>query len=96
MEAVKEGKIKEFFVMAGCDGRQKRQCNDSYSLVVIAQKLAEAFDLDDINELPISYNIAWYEQKSVLILLALLYLGVEDIKLGPTLPAFVSENVLEV
>ena len=141
VEAVKEGKIKEFFVMAGCDGRQKNreyytefarnlpentviltagcakyrynkldlgdidgiprvidagQCNDSYSLIVIAQKLAEAFELDDINDLPISYNIAWYEQKSVLILLALLYLGVEDIKLGPTLPAFVSENVLNV
>ncbi|MFW5976749.1 MAG: hydroxylamine reductase [Bacillota bacterium] len=141
VEAVKEGKIKQFFVMAGCDGRQKDrnyytefakklpedtviltagcakyrynkldlgdiggiprvldagQCNDSYSLVVIAQKLAEAFDMDDINELPISYNIAWYEQKAVLVLLALLYLGVKDIKLGPTLPAFISENVLNV
>ncbi len=124
VEAVKAGKIKQFFVMAGCDGRQKNreyytefakklpedtviltagcakyrynkldlgdidgiprildagQCNDSYSLVVIAQKLAEAFELDDINELPVSYNIAWYEQKAVLVLLSLLYLGVKDI-----------------
>ncbi|MFW5998398.1 MAG: hydroxylamine reductase [Halanaerobiaceae bacterium] len=141
VEAVKAGKIKQFFVMAGCDGRQKNreyytefakklpedtviltagcakyrynkldlgdidgiprildagQCNDSYSLVVIAQKLVEAFELDDINELPVSYNIAWYEQKAVLVLLSLLYLGVKDIKLGPTLPAFVSENILKV
>ncbi|GAB6139098.1 hydroxylamine reductase [Halanaerobaculum tunisiense] len=72
------------------------QCNDSYSLVVIAQKLAAAFDVDDINELPISYNIAWYEQKAVLVLLALLSLGVKNIHLGPSLPAFVSENVLDV
>ncbi|MBM7624727.1 hydroxylamine reductase [Sporohalobacter salinus] len=72
------------------------QCNDSYSLVAIAQKLAGAFDVDDINELPISYNIAWYEQKAVLVLLALLSLGVQDIHLGPKLPAFVSENVLDV
>ena len=72
------------------------QCNDSYSLVAIAQQLAEAFDVDDINELPIEYNIAWYEQKAVLVLLALLSLGVEDIHLGPRLPAFVSENVLDV
>ncbi len=138
---MKSGKIKEFFVMAGCDGRHKDreyytefakslpedtviltagcakyrynkldlgdidgiprildagQCNDSYSLVVIAQKLAAAFGLDDINDLPISYNIAWYEQKAVIVLLALLYLGVKNIKLGPTLPAFLSENVVEV
>lgn len=72
------------------------QCNDCYSLVVIAQKLAEAFGLEDINDLPISYNIAWYEQKAVLVLLALLNLGVKNITLGPTLPAFVSPNVLNV
>ena len=72
------------------------QCNDSYSLVVIAQKLAEAFGLDDINDLPVSYNIAWYEQKAVLVLLALLSLGVKNITLGPKLPAFVSPNVLNV
>ena len=72
------------------------QCNDSYSLVVIAQKLAEAFGLDDINDLPISYDVAWYEQKAVIVLLALLSLGVQNIRLGPTLPAFVSPNVLNV
>ena len=72
------------------------QCNDSYSLVVIAMKLAEAFGLDDINKLPVTYNIAWYEQKAVLVLLALLHLGVKNITLGPVLPAFVSPNVLNV
>jgi len=72
------------------------QCNDSYSLVVIAQKLAEAFGLKDINDLPVSYNIAWYEQKAVLVLLALLSLGVKNITLGPTLPACVSPTVLKV
>lgn len=72
------------------------QCNDCYSLVVIAQKLAEAFGLEDINELPVSYNIAWYEQKAVLVLLALLSLGVKNITLGPTLPAFLSPNVIKV
>jgi hydroxylamine reductase len=72
------------------------QCNDSYSLVVIAQKLAEAFGLDDINDLPVSYDIGWYEQKAVIVLLALLSLGVKHIRLGPTLPAFVSPNVLNV
>ncbi|MCQ6963642.1 hydroxylamine reductase [Methanolobus chelungpuianus] len=72
------------------------QCNDSYSLVVIAQKLAEAFGLEDINDLPIAYNIAWYEQKAVLVLLALLSLGVRNITLGPTLPAFISPNILNV
>jgi len=72
------------------------QCNDSYSLVVIAQKLAEAFGLDDINDLPISYDIGWYEQKAVIVLLALLSLGVKNIRLGPTLPAFISPNVLNV
>ncbi|AGB40406.1 hydroxylamine reductase [Halobacteroides halobius DSM 5150] len=141
VEAVKEGAIKEFFVMAGCDGRMNSreyytefakelpedtviltagcakyrynkldlgdidgiprvldagQCNDSYSLAVIAMKLQEVFELDDINELPISYNVAWYEQKAVIVLLSLLYLGVKDIKLGPTLPAFLSENVASV
>ena len=141
VDAVKQGKIKHFFVMGGCDGREKNrdyytefagslpddtviltagcakfrynklklgdidgiprvldagQCNDSYSLVVIAQKLAEAFELDDINKLPVSYNIAWYEQKAVLVLLALLHLGVKKITLGPSLPAFVSPNVLKV
>ncbi|MGM0470837.1 MAG: hydroxylamine reductase [Bacillota bacterium] len=141
VEAVKNGDISEFFVMAGCDGRMKSreyyiefaeelpedtviltagcakyrynkldlgdiggiprvldagQCNDSYSLAVIAMKLQEAFDLDDINELPISYNIAWYEQKAVIVLLALLSLGVKDIKLGPTLPGFLSDNVANV
>ncbi len=141
IEAVKSGKIKKFFVMAGCDGRMKSreyysefakklpedtviltagcakyrynklnlgdiggiprvldagQCNDSYSLAVIALKLKEAFGLDDINKLPIVYNIAWYEQKAVIVLLALLYLGVKNIHLGPTLPAFLSPNVAGV
>ena len=72
------------------------QCNDSYSLVVIALKLKEVFGLEDINDLPISYDIAWYEQKAVAVLLALLHLGVKGIRLGPTLPAFVSPNVLKV
>ena len=141
VEAVKNGDIKQFVVMAGCDGRQKGrnyyedfakalpedtiiltagcakyrynklnlgdingiprvldagQCNDSYSLVVIAQALQKAFGLDDINDLPISYNIAWYEQKAVIVLLALLSLGVKNIHLGPTLPAFLSPNVANV
>jgi hydroxylamine reductase len=72
------------------------QCNDSYSLAVIALKLKEAFGLKDINELPISFDIAWYEQKAVAVLLALLYLGVKGIRLGPTLPAFLSPNVAKV
>ncbi|MGE4272399.1 MAG: hydroxylamine reductase [Desulfitobacterium sp.] len=72
------------------------QCNDSYSLAVVALKLKEIFGLDDINKLPISYNIAWYEQKAVIVLLALLYLGVKNIHLGPTLPAFLSPNVVKV
>jgi len=72
------------------------QCNDSYSLAVIAMKLQEIFGLADINELPIVYNIAWYEQKAVIVLLALLSLGVKNIHLGPTLPAFLSENVVKV
>lgn len=141
VDAVKSGAIKQFFVMAGCDGRMKSrdyytdfaqklpqdtiiltagcakyrynklelgdiggiprvldagQCNDSYSLVVVAMKLKEVFELNDINELPISYNIAWYEQKAVIVLLALLHLGVKNIKLGPTLPAFLSPNVANV
>jgi len=141
VEAVKEGHIGRFVVMAGCDGRHKTrdyykdvaeelpgdaviltagcakyrynkldlgdiggiprvldagQCNDSYSLVVIAQKLAEVFEVDDINDLPISYDIAWYEQKAVAVLLALLSLGVKGIRLGPSLPAFISPNVLKV
>ena len=141
VDAVKSGKIKKFFVMAGCDGRQKSrnyytdfakalpedtvimtagcakykynklelgdidgiprildagQCNDSYSLAVIALKLKEIFGADNINELPIAYNIAWYEQKAVIVLLALLYLGVKNIHLGPTLPGFLSANVANV
>lgn len=140
VEAVKAGKISKFYVMGGCDGRNKErnyytnfakelpqdtviltagcakyrynmldlgdiegiprvidagQCNDSYSLVLTALKLKEAFGLNDINELPIEYNIAWYEQKAVAVLLALLYMGVKGIRLGPTLPAFLSPNVLE-
>ncbi len=72
------------------------QCNDSYSLALIALKLKEVFKLDDINDLPIVFNIAWYEQKAVIVLLALLYLGVKNIHLGPTLPAFLSPNVAKV
>ncbi|MFA9423474.1 MAG: hydroxylamine reductase [Sedimentibacter sp.] len=72
------------------------QCNDSYSLALIALKLKEVFELNDINELPIAFNIAWYEQKAVIVLLALLYLGVKNIHLGPTLPAFLSPNVANV
>lgn len=139
--AVKSGAIKQFVVMAGCDGRMKSrdyytnfaaelpkdnviltagcakyrynklplgdidgiprildagQCNDSYSLVKIALTLRDAFGLKDVNDLPIVYNIAWYEQKAVIVLLALLSLGVKDIHLGPTLPAFLSPNVTNV
>ncbi|HDJ1466721.1 TPA: hydroxylamine reductase [Clostridioides difficile] len=72
------------------------QCNDSYSLVVIALKLKEIFGLEDVNELPIAFNIAWYEQKAVIVLLALLYLGVKNIHLGPTLPGFLSPNVTNI
>ena len=141
VDAVKSGAIKKFFVMAGCDGRQKGrsyytefaeqlpkdtiiltagcakfrynklnlgdiggiprvldagQCNDSYSLAVIAMKLKEIFELNDINDLPIAYNIAWYEQKAIIVLLALLSLGVKNIHVGPTLPAFLSPNVANV
>ena len=72
------------------------QCNDSYSLALIALKLKEVFQLNDINDLPIVYNIAWYEQKAVIVLLALLSLGVKNIHLGPTLPAFLSPNVVNL
>ncbi len=72
------------------------QCNDCYSLAVIALKLKEVFELDDINDLPISFDIGWYEQKAVAVLLALLFLGIKGIRLGPTLPAFISPNVLKV
>lgn len=72
------------------------QCNDSYSLALIALKLKEIFELEDINDLPLAFNIAWYEQKAVIVLLALLYLGVKNIHLGPTLPAFLSSNVAKV
>ena len=72
------------------------QCNDSYSLALIALKLKEVFGLDDINKLPIIYNIAWYEQKAVIVLLSLLYLGIKNIHLGPTLPAFLSPNIAKV
>ena len=141
VDAVKSGAIKQFVVMAGCDGRMKQrsyytdyasslpkdmviltagcakyrfnklqlgdiggiprvldagQCNDSYSLVLIALKLKEIFELNDVNELPITYNIAWYEQKAVIVLLALLHLGVKDIHIGPTLPGFLSGNVKKV
>ena len=72
------------------------QCNDSYSLALIALKLKEVFELNDINELPIAYNIAWYEQKAVIVLLALLSLGVKNIHLGPTLPAFLSPDITKI
>ncbi|MCK5824321.1 MAG: hydroxylamine reductase [Ichthyobacteriaceae bacterium] len=141
LEAVNTGAVKNFVVMAGCDGRMKSrdyytefadelpqdsivltagcakfrynkldmgdiggiprvldagQCNDSYSLVVTALLLKDALGLESINDLPIHYNIAWYEQKAVIVLLALLHLGVKNIKLGPTLPAFLSPNVVNV
>lgn len=140
VKEIKEGNIKKFVVMAGCDGRFKQrsyytdfakkipkdwviltagcakyrynklnlsdingiprvldagQCNDSYSLVQIALLLKEAFGLESINDLPIEYNIAWYEQKAVIVLLALLSLGVKNIHLGPTLPAFLSKTVVD-
>ncbi|MEM5947002.1 hydroxylamine reductase [Spirochaetia bacterium 38H-sp] len=141
VDAVKQGKIKKFVVMAGCDGRFKTrnyytefasalpadnviltagcakyrynklnlgdidgiprvldagQCNDSYSLAVTALALKNAFGVESVNELPIVYNIAWYEQKAVIVLLALLSLGVKNIHLGPTLPAFLSPGVAKV
>ena len=72
------------------------QCNDSYSLALIALKLKEVFGLDNVNDLPIVYNIAWYEQKAIIVLLGLLYLGVKNIHVGPTLPGFLSPNVTKV
>lgn len=72
------------------------QCNDSYSLAIIALKLKEAFGLEDLNQLPISFDLAWYEQKAVAVLLGLLYLGFKGIRLGPTLPAFLSPNVASI
>lgn len=141
VDAVRSGAIRNFVVMAGCDGRfnsreyytefakalpndtviltagcakyrynkldlgningiprvlDAGRCNDSYSIAVIALKFQELFGLDDINELPVIYNIAWYEQKAVLVLLALLSLGIKNIHLGPTLPAFLSLNVTKV
>ena len=72
------------------------QCNDSYSLALVALKLKEVFGLDDVNDLPLAFNIAWYEQKAVIVLLALLALGVKNIHLGPTLPAFLSPSVTKV
>jgi hydroxylamine reductase len=72
------------------------QCNDSYSLIQTALALAKAFEVEDVNDLPISYDIAWYEQKAVIVLLALLSLGIKKIRLGPTLPAFLSPNVTDV
>ena len=141
VEAVKNGAIKRFIVMAGCDGRQPKrsyytevaqklpkdtviltagcakyrynkldlgdiggiprvldagQCNDSYSLALIALKLKEVFGLDDVNKLPLSFDIAWYEQKAVLVLLALLYLGFKNIRLGPTIPGFLSPRTVEL
>ena len=69
------------------------QCNDSYSLVIIANKLKEVLGVESLNDLPLSYNIAWYEQKAVIVLLALIHLGVKNIHLGPTLPVFISPNV---
>jgi hydroxylamine reductase len=139
--AIKDGKIRKFVVMAGCDGRAKDrnyytdfakalpqdaviltagcakyrynkldlgdiggiprvldagQCNDSYSLAVTALMLKDAFGLADVNELPIAFNIAWYEQKALIVLLALLSLGFRNIHVGPTLPAFLSPGVAKV
>lgn len=88
VDAVKTGKITKFVVMAGC--------NDSCSLALIALKLKEVFGLDDVNDLPLAFNIAWYEQKAVIVLLALLALGVKNIHLGPTPPAFLSPSVTKV
>ena len=141
MDAVDNGNIRQFVVMAGCDGRMKNreyysdfaqllphdtivltagcakyrynklnlrsidgmprvidagQCNDTYSIILFLQRMKEAMNVEDINDLPVVYNIAWYEQKSVIVLLALLYMGVKNIKLGPTLPAFLSKNVLDM
>ncbi len=141
VQAVKEGAIKRFVVMAGCDGAHRSrqyftdvaqalpqdaviltagcakyrynkldlgdiggiprvldagQCNDSYSLAVIALKLKEVFGLEDINELPISFDLGWYEQKAIAVLVGLLHLGVKGIRIGPTLPAFLSTDVVQI
>lgn len=141
IDAVKNGDITKFVVMAGCDGRMKNreyytkiaeglpksaviltagcakfrynhlnlgdikgiprlldagQCNDSYSIAYIALQLQKAFDLDDINKLPVAFDIAWYEQKAVAVLLALLYLGFKNIRVGPTLPAFLSAETAKI
>ena len=103
VNAVKSGAIRKFVVMAGCDGRMKsREYYTEFAkklpkaLALIALKLKEIFGLKDINDLPLAFNIAWYEQKAVIVLLALLYLGVKNIHLGPTLPAFLSPNVAKV
>lgn len=141
VQAVKDGQIRKFFVMAGCDGRMRSrqyytdfaqalpedtviltagcakyrynklplgdiggiprvldsgQCNDSYSIVLIAKALQEAFELEDINDLPVAFNIAWYEQKAVIVFLALLYLGIKDIHLGPSHPGFLSPRVKDL
>ena len=141
VENIKNGSIRKFVVMSGCDGRSAKrnyytefaeklpkdtiiltsgcakfkynklnlgdingiprvldagQCNDSYSWAVVALKLKEVFGLNDINDLPIAFNVAWYEQKAVIVLLALLYLGVKNIHVGPTLPGFLSPNVAKV
>ncbi len=141
VQKVKEGKIKRFFVLSGCDGRFKSrdyytqlalklpkdcviltsgcakyrynkldlgeidgiprildagQCNDSYTWIVVASKLAEVFGVESVNDLPISFDLGWYEQKAVFILNVLLALGIKKIRLGPTLPAFVSPNILKV
>ncbi|MCP4195634.1 MAG: hydroxylamine reductase, partial [Proteobacteria bacterium] len=72
------------------------QCNDSYSLVIIAQKLAEAFNLSDLNDLPLSFDIAWYEQKAIAILLALVHMGVKNIRRGPTLPGFLTPKIINL
>jgi len=141
IDAVNSGAIRQFVVMAGCDGRMQSrnyyrefaeklpgdtviltagcakykynklelgtidgiprildagQCNDCYSLALLALRLKEVFDVEDINDLPIVFNISWYEQKAVIVLLALLSLGIRNIHLGPTLPAFLSPNVRKV
>ena len=141
IDLIKQGKIRKFVVMGGCDGRMASrsyytefaeklpkdcviltcgcakyrynklplgdiegvprvldagQCNDAYSLVVIALALKEAFGLESVNDLPIAYNIAWYEQKAVIVLLALLSLGIKNIHTGPTLPAFFTPEIIKV
>lgn len=89
VEAVKSGSVRHFFLVEGCE----RQCNDAYSAIKIAQALADAFGCG-VGGLPLSIVLSWYEQKAMCILLTLLYLGIQNIRLGPTLPAFLSPNVL--